>query len=295
MNTKKKHFTTAAELLPAWVESIVSGKGPELWNVGGDLWEPVEIGPGLVVLLGGAPGAGKTALAMQWTLEALRFNPGLRALVCNVEMDPGTLLDRQLARLSGVYAQRVRFRDLAGFEEKIRRGMDTLADVADRLVFHTGGPVLADVARSADATGARLLVLDYVQRFTLGAGPDTTDKRAELDGIMGHVRRFADAGLGVLAVSAVARQKGKSGSNYAGLGLASFRGSSELEYGADSAWTLEADDERPDKVLLTCAKNRHGATCGTPLHFDKARQLFAVANGITTAAPGGYLNENEAF
>ncbi len=173
--------------------------------------------------------------------------------------------------------------------------MDTLAGVADRLVFHTGGPVLADVARTADETGARLLVLDYVQRFTLGAGPDAPDKRAELDGIINHVRRFADAGLGVLVVSAVARQKGKTGSNYAGLGLASFRGSSELEYGADSAWTLEAEGEHPDMVRLKCEKNRHGETCGTQLHFDKARQSFTVADAMTTAAPGGYANDEEAF
>jgi hypothetical protein len=53
-----------------------------------------------VTLLGGAPGAGKTALSMQWALDALRLTPSLRCVVCNVETPPAVLLDRQLARLS---------------------------------------------------------------------------------------------------------------------------------------------------------------------------------------------------
>ena len=40
----------------------------------------LEIGPGLVTLLGGAPGAGKTALTMQLVFEALERTPSLRAL-----------------------------------------------------------------------------------------------------------------------------------------------------------------------------------------------------------------------
>lgn len=294
-DTGARHFATAAELLPAWRDSVLSGRQPELWTVGGEEWEAVEIGPGLVVLLGGAPGAGKTSLAMQWTLEALRRNENLRALVANVEMSPQTLLERQLARLAGVDSRRVRFRALAGFEEKIRHGMDTLAGIADRLAFHTGGPVLADVARSADASGARLLVLDYVQRFTLGVGADAPDKRTELDGIMNQIRRLADTGLGVLAVSAVARQKGKGGSNYGGLGLASFRGSSELEYGADSAWLLSPVN-RLGMTMLTCEKNRHGETGCTGLAFDKPRQSFSVELS-EAPAPGadGYENDDEAF
>ena len=166
--------------------------------------------------------------------------------------------------------------------------MDTLAGIGDQLVFHTGPPVLADVAKTAYATGARLVVLDYIQRFSLGAGADAPDKRTELDGIMTHIRRFADAGLGVLAVSAVARQKGKGGSTYGGLGLASFRGSSELEYGADSAWLLSPVNGL-GLTMLTCEKNRHGETGCTGLSFDKPRQSFSVELSEAPAtSAGGY-------
>ncbi len=279
-----EHYTTAAGLFDAWADDVQHGTAPELWHPGAG-FAAVELGPGLVALLGGCPGAGKTAAAMQWTVDALRTDDGLRALVANVEMHPRTLLDRQLARLSGVDAGWIRNRTITGHEGRIRAGLDELRRVADRLAFHTGPATLADVARSVDAFGARFLVLDYVQRFHTGTG-DAMDKRAELDSVMEYARRFADAGLGVLAVSAVSRQKGRTGSNYAGLGLASYRGTSELEYGADSAWIL-SKDEGADKwgaVHLVCAKNRHGDTPSLLLSFDGARQTFTVAN---PGAPGG--------
>lgn len=285
----EQHFTPAAGMFDDWAHDVLNGAPPELWNCGAG-FDKVEMGPGLVCLVGGAPGSGKTALVMQWIVDALRNDQTLRVLVANVEMHPRTLLDRQLSRLSGVNAGDIRYRRVQGHDWCIKPALEVLRDVAGRLAFHTGPPVLADVARSADAFGARLLVLDYVQRFTVGTG-DALDRREELDSIMGHVRRFADAGVGVLAVSAVGRQRGKTGSNYAALGLASFRGTSELEYGADSCWIMEpkavpdAPANAPALVVLSCVKNRHGETPGMLLDFDKPRQAFKVNPG--TAVPWG--------
>ena len=269
------NYASASSFFDAWKDDVLYGNPPELWPVGAG-FDAVELGPGLVCLVGGAPGAGKTAIAMQWIVDSLRQDTGLRVLVANVEMAPRTLLERQLARLSGLDANHIRKRRrFTGQESRLQAALDELAGISDRLAFHTGPPTLADVEQSVDGFGARLLVLDYVQRFTLGAGDAPADKRLELDGIMGYVRKFADAGMGVLAVSAVARQKGKGGSNYAGLGLASFRGSSELEYGADSCWTLGREDDKDISILrLSCVKNRHGETPYLLLDFDGARQSF---------------------
>ncbi len=125
-------------------------------------------------------------------------------------------------------------------------------------------------------------MLDYLQRFAPGDGERHADKRSELDGTMNYLRRFADSGLGVLGISAVARQRGRAGSDYAGLGLASYRGSSELEYGADSAWVLECEnpaDLSDSTVRLQCVKNRHGETGAMLLNFDRARQSFTLCGG----------------
>src|SRR5262249_58005165 len=91
-------------------EDVRAGKAPVLYPVGNGELARIEVGPGLVTLLGGAPAAGKTALAMQAVVDALRLTPTLRACVCNVEMAPPVLLDRQLARLSGIDLTAIRHR-----------------------------------------------------------------------------------------------------------------------------------------------------------------------------------------
>src|SRR6476620_2147579 len=102
MADSKARYQVAADVLAGWRDDVLTGKPPVLYPVGAGELARIEVGPGLVTLLGGAPGAGKTAFTMQAVVDALRLTPKLRAVVCNVEMPPEVLLDRQLARLSGV-------------------------------------------------------------------------------------------------------------------------------------------------------------------------------------------------
>ena len=97
-------------MLDDWRDGIVQGTPPTFYPVGtGDLAR-IEIGPGLVTLIGGAPCQGKTRFVMQLVLDALSFTPDLRALICNVEMPPSILLDRQLARLADIDLSLIRHR-----------------------------------------------------------------------------------------------------------------------------------------------------------------------------------------
>ena len=60
---------TGVEAFGSW---RTSSQGPPLktWSVG-DEFAHIEIGPGRVLLIGGAPGSGKTALLLQWAFNAL--------------------------------------------------------------------------------------------------------------------------------------------------------------------------------------------------------------------------------
>ncbi len=84
---RQSNYTTAADCFDGWRDDALTGSPPTFYPIAsaGGLAR-IEIGPGLVTLLGGAPGAGKTAFAMQGGIDALRLTPTLRALVCNVEM-----------------------------------------------------------------------------------------------------------------------------------------------------------------------------------------------------------------
>jgi len=105
---------------------------------------------------------------------------------------------------------------------------------------------------------------------------------------MGCLRQFADAGVAIVVVAALARSKDAKGrSSYTdGLSLASFRETSELEYGADDAFILalssdaKSEREASSRVVLKHLKSRHGETKDITLTFDRKHQRFTPAEPI---------------
>jgi replicative DNA helicase len=278
------HFQSTADLLGPWRDDVLSGKPPTLYQVGTGELARVEIGPGLVTLIGGAPGRGKTALTMQLVVDALAHSPTLRAVVCNVEMSPSILLDRQLARLADIDLTLIRHRRLAAeHSDAVERGLQELERLAERLAFVRPPFDLANVAQSADAFDAGLILVDYIQR--VAAPGEHGDRRGAVSKTMDYLRQFADAGVAIIVVAALARSKDSKGrSSYTdGLSLASFRETSELEYGSDDAYILAAVDHATSagapssRVVLKHLKSRHGEAKDVVLTFDGKRQRFTPA------------------
>src|SRR5262249_41499915 len=162
------------------------------------------------------------------------------------------------------------------------QAMNTLEPLADRLAFVRPPFDLANVAATADAFDAQLLLLDYIQRIPPPG--EHADPRGRVNATMDYLRQFADAGVAVLVVSAVGRTKDRRGrSSYGGndLNLASFKESGELEYGADDAFILTRDGEsNSDLVLLRHLKSRHGEARDITLRFDRSCQRFTPAMQI---------------
>jgi replicative DNA helicase len=160
------NYITAADTFDQWRDDVLTGTPPTFYPIASGELARIEIGPRLVTLIGGAPGAGKTAFAMQAAVDALRLTPTLRVLVCNAEMPPAVLLDRQLARLSRIDLTRIRYRRLvAAHADRLDQAMNTLESLAERLCFVRPPFDLSNVAASADEFAAGLLVLDYIQRI----------------------------------------------------------------------------------------------------------------------------------
>jgi len=283
--TPTAKFVTGDAVYAGWRDNVLTGTGPVVFP---HTLPVPEISPGQVTLLGGAPGAGKTALVMACVVEALRHTPTLKALVANVEMPADVLLDRQLARLSGVEAEVIRHRRFtAEHADRLDAGLATVESFADRLAFLEPPFDLANVARAADAHGADVVVLDYLQRI-MPPG-DVADPRLRANAVMDMLRLFAGQGCAVLALSAVGRSRdaaGRSTYSAAAMSLASFRDSGELEYGADDAFLLAPVDENDKSVVrLSHLKSRHGAEHTIDLHFDRARQSFTLLDDAVDARP----------
>ena len=150
---------------------------------------------------------------MQLVVDALRLSSKLQVLVCNIEMPPDVLLDRQLARLSGVELTTIRYRQLTDMHAlRIEAGLETLTSIAERLCFVRTPFDLPNVAACADEFfepgGESLIILDYIQRISPPG--DHGDKRGAVDACMNFIRQFADNGVAVIVVSAVARSKDSS-------------------------------------------------------------------------------------
>lgn len=283
--TPAARFVRGDAVLAGWREDVLTGTGPVVYPHG---LPAFEISPGQVTLLGGAPAAGKTAFVMQCVVEALRYTPTLRALVANVEMSPAALLDRQLARLSGIEAEAIRRRRFTvEHAERLDAGLATIESFADRLAFLEPPFDLANVARAADAHGADVVVLDYLQRIQPPG--DVADPRLRANAVMDMLRLFAGQGCAVLALSAVGRSRdaaGRSTYSAAAMSLASYRDSGELEYGADNAYLLAPVDEaEPNVVRLSHLKCRHGAQQTIDLLFDRPHQRFTLLDAAVDARP----------
>jgi len=258
-------------------------KQPERWHCGAP-FDALDVRPGRVVLIGAPPAAGKTTFALQVVTNILERQSNLRCVVGNVETSPATLIEKLLARFAGVPLDAVQDRTMTRDERaRVDAALIDRADVLQRLAFLKPPFTLSRLCEDMVKYEARLAVVDYVQRFTPDDGKDA---RLKLDAVMNQVRTLASAGACVVVISSMTRQKTANGSStYAGLSMASFRGSSELEFGADDAYILNNSPE--GIALLKCEKKRFGQMRDIPLRFCGPFQRFDVGDSLDAfdAAP----------
>jgi replicative DNA helicase len=242
----------------------------ERW-IPGPPFDTLDVRPGRVLMIGAPPAVGKTTLALQLVTDLLDRYPALRCVVGNVETAPPVLLDKLLARFAGVEFMALMNRELLADERRrVDAAIDQRADLLDRRTFLDAPFTVPAVFAAMKVLDARLAVVDYVQRFSAA----DKDDRAKLDAVMGQVRLLANAGAAVVVISSVARQKSKNGSStYAGLSMAAFRGSAELEFGADSTFLLHSDPAS-GVARLECVKERFGRLRDIPLRFCGEFQRF---------------------
>lgn len=248
---------------------------PERWHAGPP-FDALDIRPGRVIVIGAPPGVGKTTAVQQIVTGLLGRQPELRCVVGNVETAPGTLAEKMLARLASVELDAIMNRTMLAEERAlVEAAVEKHEEVFGRMAFLEHPFTIAHTMSVMQATGAKLAVLDYVQRFVADDGKDS---RSQLDKLMGQVRNLAGVGAGVILVSSVSRQKSSSGSsNYKSLSMASLRGSAELEFGADSIYMLKREGTI---ATLECCKQRFGNPLDIALRFDGPHQRFDVGDPL---------------
>lgn len=282
-------FVRTDRVFEEWYQRVKLGGPPIMYPVA-DPWSSLsrmEIGPGLVTLIGGAPGAGKTAFVMQLSVDAMCRTETLRVLVCNVEMPHDVLLDRQLARFSGIDLRTIRYRQFRDEHQlRLRHGFNCIEQVSNRLVFLQPPFDMGRILRVANDFRADLIVLDYIQRIP--STGESGDRRGKVDANMASVRELAGSGKAVIVVAAVSRTRNGSGRkpySSAGLGIASFRESSELEYGADDAYILAPSESDDGTMILKHVKSRHSEL------FDHRLEFYGAVQQFTSVDDEGFADD----
>jgi replicative DNA helicase len=284
-------FATVTDLIAGWRADILSDDPPACWSIGHPTFEDVEVTPGRILLLGGAPGSGKTALFMQWSGGILDTEADARIMIANVEMSPSQLLSHTLSRLSRVNLTAIVKRQVMPDDyTALGNAIEQIQGYGDRLAFATTPSEFEAVRSPVVAHRADILIVDYLQR--INPPGKSNGMRERINALMSELRRLADAGVAILAAAALTRSRdGKGKATYAGphLSIASFRESSELEYGADSAYLLfstDEDEKRPIRsMLLKQEKNRDGETKDTALEFNRPIQQFSMDPLLNAASP----------
>lgn len=234
--------------------------------------------PGVTVI-GGEPGAGKSALGLQVALNvALR---GERAVYVSLEMDRGQCWRRLASCYASMRADEgkpvavVRWADgwryatgamtAAGggnaFKDALRNVTRDAPGVAVAGAEYGDAGELAGMLRRAFSLGAALAVVDYLQLVRAG-GEGATEYQAVTAASREITRLASECGAPVVALSSLARAQGARAQGAPD--MHGFRGSGGIEYDATAAIVMRRTAEvgatapRAPIVELHVLKDREG-------------------------------------
>jgi archaellum biogenesis ATPase FlaH len=231
---------------------------------------PDGLPTGQIVCVAAPPALGKTALALQLVASALMLDPTLVAVWCMGEMTEERLAERIIACNAPMHLEDVRQRCRAAIE-----AADSIADrIGDRLQILPDPLRTAEIAESVEATGARLVVVDYLQ-LVRGAGKQA-DRRQEVDGALRDLRSLTTSKrLSMVVISNLAKGVTRL-ENPDSLDIG--KESSEIGFQADVVlYGTSPAIEIGDGTLVEwhCKKNRHGPAGTTELVFYPRQMRFA--------------------
>lgn len=241
------------------------------------------LAPGLHVLHG-APGTGKTALALQMAAEA-----GCPALFISTEMGALELFRRVVARVTGTFLGRLRGGELHPDKaaELAQRTAQAVPELA--ILDATTTPAPLEEVRLALTLAQRLsphalLVIDSLHTWAaslaavtrVGMRDGVTEYESLNVGIAQLVALASERAVPILAI-AERNRASKAG------GMDASAGTRKFEYSASTVLELDKDaDAMPDRdqtvtVRVRVAKNRNGeAYQSHPLRFSGRLQSFTA-------------------
>ena len=244
--------------------------------------ERLTLDLGDVLVLGGYPSDGKTALMLQWCWQIARRYP---VGIFSFETSAQKIMDRLVTQ---AIPDKLRFGDVKHSSmdtEQWRAVTANSVEISKRPVqiVEAAGMSAEDVLGVTLARGFKVIALDYVQLIrpgTVRKGGTRAEEVAEISKALALMARRHK--LLVIELSQLQRpQKKKDGSTPAPT-LSSLRESGQLEQDADVVALLYRQSTNSQSAYrdFFIAKNKEGEIGLMTLRFEGSRQRFAyVAKG----------------
>lgn len=229
---------------------------------------------GDMVLLGGYPSAGKTALALRFAWHMAKTR---RVGFYSLETGPSKLGDRSVSAIVGIDMGAIKRSALTdGDWTKLAGRAEAMAKCSLDLI-PAGGMTVQDIQADALAHRYEVIFLDYVQLVKAGK---TGNRTEAVTNISIELHQLAQThAITVVALSQLSRAKSTGDGKEAAPTMSSLRESGQLEQDADAVLLLyrEEPDKQESRRVLFVAKNKEGTIGKIYLDFDGRTQTFETA------------------
>jgi replicative DNA helicase len=235
-----------------------------------------------VVVLGGSPGAGKTALA-----HAVSATAGCAAVVISLEMAANVLIDRHISRATGRWLSEIRsgalppetwdklFHETTGSMPHVGFIDGTRGGVTRKIISDA-----AKIARAESGSEHLLIVIDSFHSWMRGYEPGSNGARREPRDILerslhGIGQLSSELEATIFLITEQSKAAMESDRQEASADSRVFAYISELVLMLTRDREIDADSNGEVPVRLTIGKNRHGAPGGRiELQFCGGKMSF---------------------
>ena len=240
---------------------------------------------GDMVVLGGYPSAGKTALAVSF---AYHQSEAKRVGFYSLETSRFKLADRLISNLAGIEMASIKRGTLT--EEEWSRAANSTSKVIQHQLdlIDASGMTASDIRADALANRYQIVYVDYLQIVE----PETrkANRTEQVSSISRTFQQMAHgSGILVVALSQLVRsEKTRDESKYIEPTMSDLRESGQIEQDADAILLLYLENpSKPNESrrVLKLAKNKDGERGRMYLTFDGAYQRFRQSV-VDKAAPG---------
>lgn len=237
--------------------------------------------PGDVVIIGGYPSDGKTALALQM---AYRMAQDYKVGFFSLETDKDKIRDRLMAAVVQIDFDRIKTRTLT--EDDWKAFAEKSADMASRglTVINAAGMTATAIQSITQAYDFDVIILDYVQLVTPEIDP-RAPRSEQMASVSRQLHTFAQKSKTLVVELAQLSRPEKVGGWRAPV-MSDLKESGQFEQDADMIFMLYRPNPKPKEGemkldqnlhrIFKIAKNKEGPRGTWPLSFDGPKQTFST-------------------